>query len=174
MITHHKPRTSAPIVDSDLSSTTQQANGSDIDTKEAVEPSAESQDERVNEVKIAERSRASHIPEAALPAAIGVPLPKAKDQPILPDDFDCASKPNGLYSIGCKTEYVTCVLGHPFYFHCPSNLIFYEAAQTCDHAENIAECSNVSLGTRDAHEYIYKFLCSFAAVFQGYRFRTIH
>lgn len=31
------------------------------------------------------RTRASHIPEAAIPAAMGVPLPKAKDLPLLPD-----------------------------------------------------------------------------------------
>ncbi|VDN18884.1 unnamed protein product [Gongylonema pulchrum] len=131
-------------VETARSSATQQANGSDIDTKEVVEPSAVSQDERINEVEIAERSRASHIPEAALPAAIGVPLPKAKDQPILPDGNYCKAHGDGIYSAGCENYFYLCGQGGSYRVNCPSGLFFESNTRTCSYKERVPECNNNS------------------------------
>ncbi|VDK82632.1 unnamed protein product [Litomosoides sigmodontis] len=89
---------------------------------------------------------ANHIPEASLPALL-LRLSKYEQNLPLHKDFNCRSKANGFYSIGCKTEFVACANQRMFFFECPRSLIFNEEAQICDHAENVADC----LKTEDAN-----------------------
>ncbi|VDM20033.1 unnamed protein product [Wuchereria bancrofti] len=98
----------------------------------------------IDEIQTKEMSDAKHMLEASLPTSISIPISKTKILPILPRDFDCHSKADGFYSIGCKTEFVACANHRIFFFECPNNLIFNEEAQTCDYAENIKDCSKMT------------------------------
>uniref|UniRef100_A0A915PKV9 Chitin-binding type-2 domain-containing protein n=1 Tax=Setaria digitata TaxID=48799 RepID=A0A915PKV9_9BILA len=98
------------------------------------------------------RGVADHLPEIGLPALISAPIPKGKPLPFLPEEFECHSRKDGFYSIGCKTEFVACANGRMFFFECPHNLIFDENAQICDYAENIEDCSESFLQMTDNDE----------------------
>lgn len=67
-------------------------------------------------------------------------------------DFDCLTKSDGFYSIGCKTEFIACANHRMFFFECPHNLIFNEEAQICDYAENIEDCSKMA----DVDELVFR------------------
>ncbi|VDO17045.1 unnamed protein product, partial [Brugia timori] len=58
----------------------------------------------IDETQTKEVSKTKHMPEASLPASISTPISQTKILPILSRDFDCRSKADGFYSIGCKTE----------------------------------------------------------------------
>ncbi|KAK6111907.1 Chitin binding Peritrophin-A domain family protein [Brugia pahangi] len=97
----------------------------------------------IDETQTKEVSKTKNMPEASLPASISTPISQTKILPILSRDFDCRSKADGFYSIGCKTEFVACANHRIFFFECPYNLIFNEEAQTCDYAKNIKDCSKM-------------------------------
>ncbi|CAG9531894.1 unnamed protein product [Cercopithifilaria johnstoni] len=88
-------------------------------------------------------NHSNQVPDDNLPALVSVPISNRKSLPILPKDFDCRSKADSFYSIGCKTEFVACANRRTFFFECPHNLIFNEKEQMCDYAENVEGCSEM-------------------------------
>ncbi|CAB3396627.1 unnamed protein product [Caenorhabditis bovis] len=46
-------------------------------------------------------------------------------------NFDCSSRQDGSYAIGCSNEFVQCVSGSPYTVFCPSTLVFVEKYQKC-------------------------------------------
>lgn len=59
-------------------------------------------------------------------------------------DFDCGTKADGFYSIGCKSEFISCTNNQTTVYECPQNLIFNEKLQACDLPENINGCPKVN------------------------------
>ncbi|VBB26556.1 unnamed protein product [Acanthocheilonema viteae] len=113
-------------------------------TAESIDQGDESREIYDIQTKKVVHSHADQIPKASLPALVSVPISKAKPLPILSEDFDCRSKADGFYSIGCKTEFVACANHRMFFFECPQNLTFNEEAQICDYAGNIEYCSEIA------------------------------
>uniref|UniRef100_A0A0R3RPP3 Chitin-binding type-2 domain-containing protein n=1 Tax=Elaeophora elaphi TaxID=1147741 RepID=A0A0R3RPP3_9BILA len=116
----------------------------------AIAPKSVDQDDESKEAQIYDiqtrketHSHADHIPEVR-PTLISVPISKTKPLPVLSEDFDCQSKADGFYSIGCKTEFVACANHWMFFLECPQSLIFNEEAQICDYEENIEKCSKMA------------------------------
>ncbi|KAK6766735.1 hypothetical protein RB195_026174 [Necator americanus] len=72
------------------------------------------------------------IPASQPSASFMPPAPTASASKVV----DCKTKPNGYYSIGCTSEYISCNEGIATTLKCPSSLIYNERKGYCDYPEN--------------------------------------
>ncbi|UMM14287.1 hypothetical protein L5515_002150 [Caenorhabditis briggsae] len=69
-----------------------------------------------------------------------------------PDDsFDCSSKQDGLYSIGCVNQFVNCVSGQAYQMYCPDDLVFHGTTQECQES-----CDDVEGDAATASPVVYR------------------
>ncbi|EFP03201.1 hypothetical protein CRE_28106 [Caenorhabditis remanei] len=47
------------------------------------------------------------------------------------EHFDCSSRNDGLYSLGCINQFVNCVAGQAYQMYCPDDLVFNGKTQDC-------------------------------------------
>uniref|UniRef100_A0A1I7UYL0 Chitin-binding type-2 domain-containing protein n=1 Tax=Caenorhabditis tropicalis TaxID=1561998 RepID=A0A1I7UYL0_9PELO len=47
------------------------------------------------------------------------------------DQFDCLSKLDGLYAMGCANQFVNCVAEQAYQMNCPADLVFNQKTQDC-------------------------------------------
>ncbi|VDK21136.1 unnamed protein product [Anisakis simplex] len=53
------------------------------------------------------------------------------DEPSLPTEISCVGRPDGMYALGCSTEFVACVAEKVYRMVCPAGLKFEATAKKC-------------------------------------------
>ncbi|KAL7072621.1 hypothetical protein ACQ4LE_008000, partial [Meloidogyne hapla] len=71
------------------------------------------------------------------------PAPPPAYGPAPPPQFDCSSKPDGLYEVpsgGCTDKFWKCANQRAFLYQCPPNLAYYAVGKYCDYKFYVPAC----------------------------------
>ncbi|VDM41817.1 unnamed protein product [Toxocara canis] len=91
---------------------------------------------------------------AAEAVALSPSLSPTKSSLIDHINFDCTSRPDGLYSNGCSQVYMWCSDGvMRLAMPCPSSTFFSQILQRCDFREAVPECGGISRETPSYEEF---------------------
>uniref|UniRef100_A0A914ZDU1 Chitin-binding type-2 domain-containing protein n=1 Tax=Panagrolaimus superbus TaxID=310955 RepID=A0A914ZDU1_9BILA len=64
-------------------------------------------------------------------------------QPPTPPEYDCTSKPDGVYVRGCSGKYHICMLGTSTTLKCPAGTFYSASAERCDYKAHVTECGGI-------------------------------
>uniref|UniRef100_A0A914QJN3 Chitin-binding type-2 domain-containing protein n=1 Tax=Panagrolaimus davidi TaxID=227884 RepID=A0A914QJN3_9BILA len=65
-----------------------------------------------------------------------------QQQPRRPE-FDCSSKTDGVYVVGCTSKYYICMLGTSTTLSCPTGTFYSASAEKCDYKAHVVECGGI-------------------------------